>query len=213
MPVRSFTATSSSCCGPVEFPGSGTLREQGSAGNSPARPDSAQPEVPVPDRGRGDGDADLVCGVTWQAQTGRHDVGEIAERVEQRSRVSPEQAAGVPQLTGSARFPRSTRRPPPRPNDTIWRSRSCSCRRPGLRCFSRSPPLAHRRREAGDPGAPVNPVGLRRMTDTGTFPHRSRSGSFMFRARCRGAGRGAGRVPVTARGARFPARRAGPGGP
>ena len=84
------------------------MREQASAGNSPARADSAQPEVPVPDRGRGDGDVDLVCGVTWQAQTGQHDVGEVAERDEKRFRVSPVQAAGAPQLTGSARFPRST---------------------------------------------------------------------------------------------------------
>ena len=84
------------------------MREQASAANSPARPDSAQPEIPVPDRGRGDGNADLVSGVTRQAQMSRHDVGEVAERDEQRSRVSPVQAAGAPQLTGSARFPRST---------------------------------------------------------------------------------------------------------
>jgi len=194
------------------------LREQACTGNIPARPDTAQPGGPVPDRGRGDGDAELVFDVTWKAQTVQRHIGEIIERDEQHSRVSPMSAAGTQQPAGAARFSRSTSSFVSRTARSVevdsapavlpYYGASAGRHRGRAVAAFRSDP-GPRRREARDLDAPVNPVGVRAMTDTGTFPHGSRSGSFMFRARCRGAGP----ARITAPGARFPARRGGRGEP
>ncbi len=192
------------------------MREQACTGNTPARPDSAQPEGPVPDPGRGDGDAVLVLDVTWKAQTVQRHVGENIERDEQHSRVSSVSAADTQQPAGAAHFSRSTSSfvsrtarsgkvdsaPAGFPSCSASAGRHRGC---AIAAFRSDP--GPRRREAGDLDAPVNPVGVGTMTDSGTFPHGCRSGFFMFRCRS------AGQARITAPDARFPARRGGRGEP